>query len=382
MAHSASSMPLRSMLAACCLPVIGAACFFATPVILGAAVVDLALSEVQVGILGSSLLSGSAISAVVTAFLVRRLQWHLLDYVALLAEAIGFFAAAHVDTFAAILVPFWLASLGGGALYSLALTVLSDHPQSVRLFGLSISVQVFFQVLVLLSMPWFMVPGGLADCLYGLLGLCLIGGLLVHLLPKQSSIPADQETMSVAEVLNQPKALLALLGCLVFFVNIGAVWAYIERIGSLSGFTPVDLSQALAAAVAVSILGSLATVWQGKRYGEVWPLGCASAGMLVAVVMMQIPLTLGQFFLAFAIYNFFWNYSLAYQYAVVARIDSSGRYVAATPAFHSIGGAVGPLIAAAFVTSGQLIAVNVVAGIALLFSFWLFVLGLRTHSEA
>jgi len=377
MDHSASFMSLKSQLAAICLTVMGAACFFATPVILGAAVGDLGLSEGQVGILGSSLLSGSAISAVITAFLVRRFHWHFLAYMALLAEACGFLAAAHVDTFPAILLPFWLASLGGGALYSLALTVLSDHPQSVRLFGLSISAQVFFQVLVLLSMPWFMVPGGLTDCLYGLLGLCLMGGLLVHLLPKQSSISANQETMSVTEVLNQPKALLALFGCLVFFVNIGAVWAYVERLGTLSGFTPVDLSQALAGGVAVSILGSLTTVWQGNRYGDLVPLGCATAGMLVAVVMMQLPMSIGQFFVSFAIFNFFWNYSITYQYAAVARVDSSGRYVAATPAFHSIGGAVGPLIAAAFVTSEQLIAVNMVAGFALLMSFMLFYLALR-----
>ena len=163
----------------------------------------------------------------------------------------------------------------------------------------------------------------------------------------------------------------------MFFVNIGAVWAYVERLGTLSGFTPVDLSQALAGGVAVSILGSLTTVWQGNRYGDLVPLGCATAGMLVAVVMMQLPMSIGQFFVSFAIFNFFWNYSITYQYAAVARVDSSGRYVAATPAFHSIGGAVGPLIAAAFVTSEQLIAVNMVAGFALLMSFMLFYLALR-----
>ena len=104
--------------------------------------------------------------------------------------------------------------------------------------------------------------------------------------------------------------------------------------------------------------------------------------MLAAVVMLQVPMFMMQFFVAFAIYNFFWNYLLSYQYAAVARIDSSGRYVAATPAFHSIGGAVGPLIAAVFVTSEQLIAVNVVAGIALLISFTLFYMALSTRRHA
>ena len=384
---AASPVPLKSVLAASLLTVIGAACFLGTPVILAAAVGDLVLSETQVGVLGSALLSGSAISAVMSAFLVRRYRWSLLAFMALLVEASGFLAASVVDTFPAILLPIWLASFGGGALYSLAMTVLSDHPQAVRLFGCSavrlfgfaISVQVAFQVLMLLSMPWFMVPGGLADCLYALLGLCVIGACLIHLLPAQSAGSTNLDTMSVAEVLNQPKALLCLMACLVFFISIGAVWAYLERLGTLSGFAAVQLSQVLAGGVAISILGSITAVWQGSRYGDLLPLGGASAGMLAAVVMLQVPMSMMQFFVAFAIYNFFWNYSLSYQYAAVARIDSSGRYVAATPAFHSIGGAVGPLIAAVFVTSEQLIAVNVVAGIALLISFTLFYMALSTR---
>lgn len=379
---AASPVPLKSVLAASLLTVIGAACFLGTPVILAAAVGDLVLSETQVGVLGSALLSGSAISAVMSAFLVRRYRWRLLAFMALLVEASGFLAASVVDTFPAILLPIWLASFGGGALYSLAMTVLSDHPQAVRLFGFAISVQVAFQVLMLLSMPWFMVPGGLADCLYALLGLCVIGACLVQLLPVRSAGSTNLDTMSVAEVLNQPKALLCLMACLVFFISIGAVWAYLERLGTLSGFAAVQLSQVLAGGVAISILGSITAVWQGSRYGDLLPLGGAGAGMLAAVVMLQVPMSMMQFFVAFAIFNFFWNYSLSYQYAAVARIDSSGRYVAATPAFHSIGGAVGPLIAAVFVTSEQLIAVNVVAGIALLISFTLFymVLSTRRHT--
>ena len=90
-------------------------------------------------------------------------------------------------------------------------------------------------------MPWFMVPGGLADCLYALLGLCVIGACLINLLPAQSADSTNLDTMSVAEVLNQPKALLCLMACLVFFISIGAVWAYLERLGTLSGFAASHL---------------------------------------------------------------------------------------------------------------------------------------------
>ena len=96
--------------------------------------------------------------------------------------------------------------------------------------------------------------------MYALLGLCVIGACLIHLLPIQSAGSTNLETMSVAEVLNQPKALLSLMACLVFFISIGAVWAYLERLGTLSGFAAVQLSQVLAGGVAISILGSITAV--------------------------------------------------------------------------------------------------------------------------
>jgi len=80
---------------------------------------------------------------------------------------------------------------------------------------------------MLLSMPWFMVPGGLVDCLYALLGLCVIGACLVQLLPVRSAGSTNLDTMSVAEVLNQPKALLCLMACLVFLSVLalcGLIW--------------------------------------------------------------------------------------------------------------------------------------------------------------
>ena len=191
----------NAAIAAIFLTVVGAAGFLVLPVILGAAGGDLALAADQVGLLGSSLLMGSAVSAIGAAMLVRRLNWRWLAYAALALECIGFLLSSQVDSYPHIMLPLFLASCGGGATLSLALTVLSDHPKAERMFGFSLTMQVAFQVVGLLMLSWFMVPGRLDLCLNVLAVLAVMGLCVVPLLPKHGVVIATSEHMSAADIL-------------------------------------------------------------------------------------------------------------------------------------------------------------------------------------
>ncbi len=346
------------------------------PVILGSAVSDLGLADDQIGLVGSSLLSGAALSALVAAMLVRSLNWRMLAYTALALECVGFLVASEVDQFPHILMPLFLASVGGGIAVSLALTVLSDHTRPERMFGFALTSQVAFQVLGLLTLSWFVEPGRFDLCLYTLAGIAFIGLCLVLFLPVRGTMPMGTGGVSLSSIVGQPLALLSLAGCLLFFINIGAVWAYVERMGSLSGIAPNALGQVLAGSVACGMLGSLAAAWQDRRFGYVLPLTVATAGTLFALYLMQVPMSLVALSTAFAVYNFVWNYSLTYQYAVVTNVDKSGRFVAAAPAFHAIGGAIGPVVAAMLLTSTSLLPVNYIAAAAVVLSLAAFYLAL------
>jgi hypothetical protein len=65
-----------------------------------------------------------------------------------------------------------------------------------------------------------------------------------------------------------------------------------------------------------------------------------------AVWLLFTPLSIGQFAISCAIYNFAWNFSLALNYSAINAIDSTGHVLPLTPAFHSAGAAAGPGIAA------------------------------------
>ncbi len=331
------------------------------PVLLGAAVADLGIDEAQVGLLGSGIMGGSAVASLIATVLVHRASWTALCGVALVVQVLGQFGAAQFEYGAVLWCCILLASLGGGAAYAFALTVLSASANSARLFGYSVTSQVAFQVLGMIALPWFAAPGGFAWCLYVLAGLGVVGLVLAQWLPRQTvSAPAGR---SVAAGPVTAAAMLALMGCLFFFANVGSFWSYVERIGAAAGFDAGALGSALAVGVAFGMAGALLAAWQGVRWGYAAPLVAAAVLTLASLLLTTESAKLGVFVVGLALYNFAWNYSLAYQYDVVSKVDGSGRLLAATPAFHGVGAAIGPALVAALVLDVGLILVNITAAV-------------------
>ena len=355
----------RGTAAIIALTVIGASGFLIMPVILASAVPEFNLSEQEVGFLAALLMTGAAITAVSALFWVRALNWRLAAIIALLVQGSGYALAAHVQGFTGAGAAFLLVSLGGGAVYSLAITAISDHRQPERLFGFSITLQVAFQVIGLLLLSRYATAGKFDELMWGLAGLAFLGLVFGFHIPESGR---ETPAFSFTGLLRQRKALSALWGCLFFFFNVGCIWAYVERVGSAADFSIQTLGNALAFGVSIGMAGSLAASWQGARMGHVIPLVAGTAGTVVAVAALVPEANLAVFVLALALYNFVWNYSLAYQYAVVAAADDSGRCIAAAPAFHAAGAAVGPAVAAMLVVPGSFLAVNALAAASVLLS--------------
>jgi MFS family permease len=357
------------------------AAFLVLPLYVGAAAQYLALSQQQLGFLAAAVATGSAISSVVMMFLVRRLPWRPMAWVALLLMLVPMTMSLWVDNAAAFMAFQAMAALGGGSLYSLALTALADSRHPDRAFGFSVAAQVAFQVLGMLLLPGLVSRAGLVGVLLVFIAMELLGLLLVRALPDTGKpLPP---VVGRAAIVSLP-ALLALAGCFFFFFNIGAVWAYLERMAVLAGFGAQQIGSGLAIGVALGIPGALLASWCGDRFGRVGPLTIGAVGTVVALLLLGPGMSLPVYVLAAALYNFVWNFSLAFQYAAVNAVDPGGRGVAAAPAFHGAGAAAGPALVAFYVTDTSLAAVNMAAGIAVVASLLLFVaaLGLACRSAA
>jgi predicted MFS family arabinose efflux permease len=368
-----------AVIAAVCITFISVGSFLILPVLVGAAADDMGLTERQVGFLASAGMAGAALSSALAVFWIRRVDWRRAGYL-----SVGVLLAAHasalfVDDFSLFMLCQLLAGVGGGAAYSLALTSLSDNRHPDRCFGFSVAAQVSFQVVGLLALPLVIERFGLNGVLGVLVSLECIALVVLRWLPRAGT---ETSHVPIGRALFKPRVLAALAGCFFFFFNVGAVWTYVERMGVAAAFDPGFIGIALAAGVAFGIPGALLASWCSDRFGRVTPLALGAVGTVVAVALLADGMSKGNYVLALALYNFVWNFSLAFQYAAVNAADASGRSVAAAPAFHAAGGAVGPGVAALFMTSGSFSAVLVLAAGAVILSFLMFVFAVESRSKA
>jgi predicted MFS family arabinose efflux permease len=349
------------------------AAFLVLPLYVGAAAQDLGLDQQQIGFLASAVAGGSAISSVGMMLLVRKIRWRRAGAVTLSLLLVPMLCSVFIDDARWFVALQGLAALGSGSTYSLALTALADRRHPDRAFGYSVAAQVSFQVVGMLTLPHLVARAGIDGILVLFVCMALAGLLLLRWFPGQGRELAGVDHKP--SLINLPM-LLALGGCFFFFFNVGAVWTYIERMAVLAGLSATQIGNSLALGVAVGIPAALLASWCGDRFGRIGPLSLGALGTLVALVLLDTEMSLTVYVLAAALYNFVWNFSLPFQYAVVNAVDAGGSGVAAAPAFHGAGVAVGPGLAAMYVTETSLAAVNWVAGIGVVLSLMLFVVAL------
>jgi predicted MFS family arabinose efflux permease len=179
-----------------------------------------------------------------------------------------------------------------------------------------------------------------------------------------------------------PAVLLALAGCFLYYVNVGAYWTYIERIGVTAGIGLSEISNGLAFGTAASMLGVLLASWLGERRGYVVPIAWSAVGVVLAVVLLTGHLRLTAYVISAVVYGIVWNVSMTYQYSAVNIVDRTRRGVALAPAFHDAGGAVGPALAALAVTEKDHSSVLWIVIVSVLASWACFAAALRLHARS
>ena len=360
----------------------GFATFLLMPQFVEAAVATLRFTEQQVGILSSAVMIGYTLSAVAASLWIRRSSWRVAASAALAGMLLANGASMAVHGFAPFLVLQGIGGFCGGSLYSLSLTLLSDSRRPDRNFAYAVGAQTIYQILGLIAGPFLIAHGGMTAMLLQFSALGVIGLLLVRFVPAHGRIQHHVSAKGRARgrLLCGP-VLLALAGCFLFYVNVGAYWTYIERIGTTAGIGLSAMSNGLAFATAASMAGVFLAASLGARRGFFLPIAASAGGVLLGVVLLTGNLKLPAYIISAVIYGIAWNVSITYQYSTVNLVDRSRLAVALAPAFHNAGGAVGPALAALVVTESDhsgvlwLVSASVVAS---LLCFWM---ALRLHAR-
>ncbi|MEZ5501082.1 MAG: hypothetical protein R3E77_16820 [Steroidobacteraceae bacterium] len=364
-------------IAAVVVSVVAVAGFLLLPMLVAAATSSLRLTAGQIGVMSASLMLGSTLASALAVFWVRRFEWRIASLVLLAGLSASCALAAVSHQFTGFLLALAAAGLFGGSAYSLALTMLSDRRDPARWFGISVAAQVGFQVVGLWLGPAVIAAAGSPGLMGLFAALALAAIATVRYLPRRSETSAEVLSATSSSLLARGAVLL---GCLLFFFNVGCYWTYVEVIGTSWGIAPQTLGTVLAIGVSAGILGAACAAKFGERHGLRAPLLIGAILTVVAALALRQPTGVWLFCAGVACYNFAWNYSLSYQYTAVNRIDPGGRSVAFAPAFHGAGGAIGAAVAAAGVDALGLQAVPWLTSVAAILSLGLFAVALRART--
>lgn len=305
---------------------------------------SLHLSAAEIGEVTALGMVSGVLSNLLTKYWIRRFNWPAATRVLLVGLIV-------TDLLWFVCERQWIPLLAvqclmgflSGSLYSLTLAVIGDGKHADRMFGIIMAAQVAFQVIGLLAGPLILRHGGL-DLIIAIFALLNAASLLLtSLLPARGRSVVT--TVPFVSLMKLP-IVLALAGCVFFMLNIGAYWTYVELIARHAGLGDAEVASSLAAGVSAGLLGGLAVSWSAPRFNRNGLLAVGALMIVGAVWLLFTPLSIGQFAISCAIYNFAWNFSLALNYSAINAIDSTGHVLPLTPAFHSAGAAAGPGIAA------------------------------------
>ena len=203
----------------------------------------------------------------------------------------------------------------------------------------------------------------------------LVALLMTHHLPGPAVVdPSQRERRSELHVLLSAATVFALIGFCVFEAANTAQFTYVERLGVALDFSDQQIGAMLLVASLIGIPGAFVIVLIGDRFGRIGPLALGIGVAIGGLVLFAFFSDNFALYLAGGLMvGFSWAYCLPYIQTLTAALDPRGSAIAAGASASTIGGAVGPGLAALVVGEGEYRAVMLLAMVLFviaLSSFW------------
>jgi predicted MFS family arabinose efflux permease len=181
----------------------------------------------------------------------------------------------------------------------------------------------------------------------------VMGLLLSSNLPGRAvRADAAQTGRTELHVLLAWATVLGALGFLIFEAALVAQYTYIERLGVSLALSDQQVGSALLIASLTAIPGALSIILLGARVGRMGGLGFGVAVAIAGLVMMISTVHFLPYVLGAALITFAWAFCLPYIQGLMAALDPHGSAAALGSAASTIGGAIGPGLAALVVGAG------------------------------
>ncbi|HEY0879683.1 MAG TPA: MFS transporter [Zeimonas sp.] len=365
------------------LSAISPAILLLAPAIVGALVTGSGLTPQAAGLVISAELGAMALVTFSTLWWMRFWNWRTAIRSCLVLMVLGNIASSQsVDS--GTMLAFWrfVSGLGSGSVIILCMVTIGQTRQRERNYGWWVVGQLVLGAIGLKVLPGLLPHYGL-ESVYLFLALASAAMLpLASLLPIAGTGDRPQGNRRAYWLVS----VAGLAAVVLFYVSLGGVWAYVERIADQAGMAPQSIGDALTIATLFGIAGSLAATWIGGRWGCLAPLVLGYAMLAGSIVLLQAPLSGSTYLVATSVFKFAWTFALPFLLASIAAHDASGRLVVLANFMIGAGLSIGPAAAGATLVAAPdysgVLTLGIVGSLVSLGFALTLVLGMRRHAVA
>jgi len=327
------------------------------PVMVGSFVDYMALSDSEAGYVASAGFLGGALAAIFISLRIHHVNLRRLAFAGL-----GLMILADGGSIAAAQISFWLfvtlrflSGIGGVAAYASVMGSFAAWREPDRAYGLFMAIQFAFSAVGLFVLPRVLPDSGVAGILILFTVLDVLALFLVAQLPAASERRGVGLKSNVEwRLILAATSLLCLLSAGLFEAGNMALFTYADRIGISFGLEGIEIGLVLGVATMLGIPGGFGVYFVGTRFGRFKPIMVATLVQVAALLLLfSGPPGQAKFVISLCLLAPFWGFALPYFQAIEARIDPGGSVVVAGGFATSLGGFIGPAIAASLVSPGS-----------------------------
>ena len=370
------------------------------PALVGAFITELELTPRQAGYVISADMAGMGLASIPAMFWLTRINWRKVVLVSLWLNALCHFLSAGADSFAPLLWARLFAGLFAGISMCVCLASISLTEHKERNFAFWVVGQLVLASLGLALIPHAIPQWGVSGVYIALaLGVLLISTLVKFLpsaKPEQDRLPDGKSdtgtpagcdrrrwlTGFLPSVFLSSTFLSSVLGILAiycFYVALGGVWTYLERIGDASNISAERIGYYLSIASLTGIAGALSASCLGDKWGCVKPVILGFCAILAALLLLlgtaqATGYAATGYVIAASLFKYAWTFVLPFMLAALSETDASGRVIVTINIFIGAGLTTGPALASSVLKGESYVPVIyfglIVMGFSFVFIMW------------
>ena len=182
-------------------------------------------------------------------------------------------------------------------------------------------------------------------------------------------------------------SVLGILAIYCFYVALGGVWTYLERIGDASNISAERIGYYLSIASLTGIAGALSASCLGDKWGCVKPVILGFCAILVALLLLlgtaqATSYAATGYVIAASLFKYAWTFVLPFMLAALSATDASGRVIVTINIFIGAGLTTGPPLASSVIKSESYVPVIYFGLIVMGFSFAFIMWSLSRIAQA